>query len=136
MSGLLYRAAVAYDAPGTRNAGVAAMFSSGSLLDQVAAAAVAQSPAFAVMLCGILFALLRRRRHPKMSLLLAAGLSLVLFDYAASYSDAYGWATNLILGPTRVVVVVSSLASGLVTAVAFALIIAAAFADRVQPRDE
>lgn len=108
------------------------MFSGGAFVDQLAAAAVAQSPTFAVLLCGIFLAVLRRRRHPTASVLLTVGLTLILIDYAASYADAYSWAVNLALGPSPSNLVVASFASGAVAAVAFGLIIAAVFAGRVQ----
>lgn len=103
------------------------MFSGPVFLDQMATMAVAQSPLFAVLLCGILLALLRLRRHPAASMLLASGLSLVLFDYAASYADAYNWAVSQAVGATSNSHVAASFLSGLVAAVAFGLIISAVF---------
>ncbi len=112
------------------------MFAGGTYWDQLAAAAVAQSPTFAVLLCGILLALVRRRRYPTASMLLAVGLGLILFDYAASYTQAYSWAIDYAFGPSASNFVAASFVSGAVAAVAFGLIIAAAFAERVQPYDE
>ncbi|MFO0808858.1 MAG: hypothetical protein U0746_09565 [Gemmataceae bacterium] len=112
----------------------------GSLWESLADLAVTQLPLFVVLACAMLLALIRRRRHPKASLLLCAGFALIAIDYATTAVGAYYTVTANVLGAMRanpsgsdIAMRVANLLSSTVAAFAFALIAMAVFVERVRP---
>ncbi|MFO0808856.1 MAG: hypothetical protein U0746_09555 [Gemmataceae bacterium] len=109
-----------------------------SFWDAWAGQMVLQSPAYAVIGCAFLFALIRRRRHPVASLLLMLGVALMMIETIATYAF-YAWLTTNPPGvssdPSEVMSWdhIVQLITGMLSAAAYALIFAAVFVERIRP---
>jgi hypothetical protein len=104
-------------------------------------ALVEQLPSLLALIGCIVFALMRWKRHPKVSLLLAAGLGLLVV-HAFVFILVYDLVPRLIIKPEnylnmdsmrRIVYLVLGLIANSAIAIAFALLLAAVFTQRNEP---
>ncbi|MFO0809087.1 MAG: hypothetical protein U0746_10720 [Gemmataceae bacterium] len=108
------------------------MWAGGSYEDQLARLAVTQLPQYVVLGCGFLLAHIRRRRHARAAFLVALGTGLLLFNSAGTFL-LYSWRMTTM---SAKLASVFALAQTALTAVGYALLIAAAFVDRTRAYGE